>query len=113
MTAPAAPDPWVAGRRPNPQARLRLFCFPYAGGSAALFRAGPAALPGTVEVCPMQPPGRGARLIEPPFPRLSPLVRTLAQALVPYFDKPFAFCGHSMGVLVGFELPRQLRRQHG
>ncbi|MCA1852371.1 MAG: hypothetical protein LC647_08250 [Beggiatoa sp.] len=26
---------------------------------------------------------------------------------------PFAFFGHSMGALIGFELARQLRRQHG
>jgi medium-chain acyl-[acyl-carrier-protein] hydrolase len=61
----------------------------------------------------MQLPGRGTRLVEPLFTRLSPLVRALAHALVPYFDKPFAFFGHSMGALVGFELARQLRRQHG
>lgn len=40
--------------------------------------------------------------------RLLPLVQTLAQVLLPYLNKPFAFFGHSMGALVGFELARQL-----
>jgi medium-chain acyl-[acyl-carrier-protein] hydrolase len=51
--------------------------------------------------------------METPFARLSPLVEALAQALVPLLDKPFAFFGHSLGALVGFELARQLRRQPG
>jgi medium-chain acyl-[acyl-carrier-protein] hydrolase len=51
--------------------------------------------------------------MEPPFTRLSALVQALAQDLVPLLDKPFAFFGHSMGALVGFELARQLRRDSG
>jgi medium-chain acyl-[acyl-carrier-protein] hydrolase len=39
------------------------------------------------------------------------LVEATAQALTPYFDRPFAFFGHSLGALVGFELARHLRRQ--
>jgi medium-chain acyl-[acyl-carrier-protein] hydrolase len=51
--------------------------------------------------------------METPFTQLSPLVQALAQTLVPLLDKPFAFFGHSLGALVGFELARQLRRQSG
>jgi len=51
--------------------------------------------------------------VEIPFTQLTPLVQTLAQALLPLLDKPFAFFGHSLGALVGFELARQLRRQSG
>jgi medium-chain acyl-[acyl-carrier-protein] hydrolase len=113
VTTAIAFDSWIALRKPNPQARLRLFCFPYAGTSAAIFRAWPDGLPAHVEVCPVQFPGRAARLAEPPFRQLSPLVEALAQALVPLLDKPFAFFGHSLGALVAFELARQLRRQSG
>ena len=38
-------------------------------------------------------------------------MEALAQALAPLLDKPFAFFGHSLGALLGFELARQLRRQ--
>jgi medium-chain acyl-[acyl-carrier-protein] hydrolase len=113
MTAAADLDSWIAFRKPNPQARLRLFCFPYAGASAAIFRTWSDGLPADVEVCPVQFPGRGTRLQEVPFKRLAPLVQALAQALVPLLDKPFAFFGHSLGALVGFELARQLRRRSG
>jgi len=113
MTAASDSDSWIAFRKPNPQARLRLFCFPYAGSGASIFRTWPDALPADVEVCPVQFPGRGTRLMETPFTQLTPLVQALTQALVPLMDKPFAFFGHSLGALVSFELARQLRRQAG
>ncbi len=107
------PDPthgWLFVPRPNPQATLRLFCFPYAGGGATIFRRWPDSLPDTVEVCAVRLPGREGRLREPAFDRLSPLVDALAAALHPALDRPFAFFGHSMGALVAFELARRLRR---
>ncbi len=103
---------WVTCPRPNPQAKLRLFCFPYAGGSAWIFRTWSDRLPPYVEVCPIELPGRGRRLREPPFKQLKPLIQEIAHALLPYLDKPFALFGHSMGGLVSFELTRLLRRKY-
>src|ERR1017187_4976652 len=88
MTTATAFDSWIACRKPNPQARLRLFCFPYAGSGASIFRTWSDALPADVEVCPIQFPGRGTRLMETPFTQISPLIEALAQALVPLLDKP-------------------------
>jgi medium-chain acyl-[acyl-carrier-protein] hydrolase len=112
-TAATTLGSWIAGHEPNPQARLRLFCFPYAGGSASMFRIWSNALPADVEACPIQLPGRSTRLMERPFTDLSSLIQVLAQALSSLLDKPFAIFGHSLGALVGFELARQLRRQYG
>lgn len=112
MTTMAASS-WIARPRPNPRTRLRLLCFPYAGGGASIFRTWSDDLPRDVEVCPVQLPGRESRMRELPFTRLPPLVQALAQALLPYLDIPFAFFGHSMGALISFELARQLRRQYG
>lgn len=104
---------WVTCPKPNPQTRLRLFCFPYAGSGASIFRTWSNNLPAEIEVRPVQLPGRESRLAEPPFTRLSPLVQTLTYVLRPYLNMPFAFFGHSMGALISFELARHLRRQHG
>ncbi|MGH9360354.1 MAG: thioesterase II family protein, partial [Thermoanaerobaculia bacterium] len=96
----------------DPRARFRLFCLPYAGGGASIYRAWRGELPAGVELCPVQLPGRETRLREPPFTRLEPLVAALADAL-PFAALPFAFFGHSMGALVAFELARELRRRGG
>jgi medium-chain acyl-[acyl-carrier-protein] hydrolase len=103
-------DGWITRYRPNEQARLRLFCFPYAGGRASVFRSWPDALPPEVELCSVQLPGREERIGEPAYTRLAPLVETCAQAIHSYLDRPFAFYGHSMGALVCFEVARQFRR---
>ena len=103
---------WVTCPKLNPQASLRLFCFPYAGGSALSFRNWPDLLPATIEVCPIELPGRGMRLKEAPFTQLAPLVEEIVQSLLPYLDKPFAFFGHSMGGLTSFEVARLLRRTY-
>jgi myxalamid-type polyketide synthase MxaE and MxaD len=103
---------WVIGSRPGPTARFRLFCFPYAGGGATLFRRWTAEASCEIEVCPVQLPGREERLIDRPFNQLTALVETLEDVLAEYLDVPFAFFGHSMGALIAFELTRQLRR-HG
>jgi medium-chain acyl-[acyl-carrier-protein] hydrolase len=78
-----------------------------------MFRSWPDGLPADVEVCPVLLPGRGTRMSEAPFTRMSPLVEALAHSLAPLLDKPFAFFGHSLGAWVGFELARQLRRRSG
>ena len=103
--------PWLASYRQNPAAQLRLFCFPYAGGGAAVYSQWFKSLPPQVEVCPVQPPGRGSRLNKTPFTRIEPLVESLAREMHSYLDKPFAFFGHSMGAAIGFEIARLLRRE--
>ncbi|MBD2355189.1 thioesterase [Tolypothrix sp. FACHB-123] len=99
--------------KPNPLAALRLFCFPYAGGSSLIFRTWTNFLPPSVEVCAIELPGRGKQIQLPPFHRIDPLVDAIASVIHPYLDKPFAFFGHSMGGLVSFELGRLLRQKYG
>jgi len=110
--ARAAQDPWVQITKPNPRAKLRLFCFPYAGGAAPIYRSWPESLPASIEVCAVQPPGRERRLHETPFSNLLAMVEATGPALRPYMDRPFAFFGHSMGAWISFELSRYLRRQN-
>lgn len=106
---PAANDPWLFLPRPKPAAEMRLFCFPFAGGSAMIYRDWPAGLSESVEVCAVQIPGRGRRLREPLFRRHEALLPEMMAALAPYLNKPFSFFGHSMGAIIAFELARRLR----
>jgi surfactin synthase thioesterase subunit len=112
LPAHSSLDEWIVRYQPNEQARLRLFCFPYAGGRASVYRSWLDALPSEVELCGIQLPGREDRLGEQAYTRLTPLIQALAEAIYPYLDRPFAFYGHSMGALISFELARQLRRMY-
>ncbi|MBD2166637.1 thioesterase [Calothrix membranacea FACHB-236] len=103
---------WVICPKPNPLAVLRLFCFPYAGGSSFIFRTWSDYLPQSLEVCAIELPGRGRQIKLPLFSHIEPLVDAISSAIQPYLDKPFAFFGHSMGGLVSFELARLLRKRY-
>lgn len=102
---------WLPSRRPNPAPRLRLFCFPYAGGSVTVFNTWAAALPPAIELCAVQYPGRGGRMAETPHRAIAPIAHELLPAIRPLLDRPFAFFGHSMGALVAFELARLVRAE--
>lgn len=112
MTSIQTSKSWTICPQPNPQAKLRLFCFHYAGGGTSSFRNWSDDLPASVEVHCVELPGRGFRLAEEAFASLEPLIVAIANALHPYLDKPFAFFGHSMGGLISFELTRLLRKKY-
>jgi medium-chain acyl-[acyl-carrier-protein] hydrolase len=105
--------PWIPRQKLRPDAALRLFLLPPAGGSSLMFQGWKTAMPAGVDVYPIQLPGRGARAHEPLLTSLEPMVQGLGEALQPFLDRPFAFFGHSMGALVAFELSRFLRKVHG
>jgi medium-chain acyl-[acyl-carrier-protein] hydrolase len=105
-------NPWLAYLKPKPEARLHLFCFSYAGGSASLFRGWQDNLPDWVQVYPVQLPGREGRFKEAPFTHLPDLIEAMYHSLNPFLQrKPFVFFGYSLGTLVCFELARKLRRE--
>jgi medium-chain acyl-[acyl-carrier-protein] hydrolase len=103
---------WLPARVSKPDARLRLFCFPYAGGSATAYRHWQEMMPPAIELLPVELPGRGARTQEQLYTRLDSLIEALGPALLPEMELPFAFFGHSMGGLIAFELARWLKNEN-
>ncbi len=95
----------------SPSPLLRLFCFPYAGGGASLYRAWAELLPYNIDLRIVQLPGRENRLAEPPLTSVSTVVAEVASIMRPLLDRPFAFFGHSMGALLAFEVARALRER--
>ena len=102
-------DSWFPYRTESGAAQL--FCLPYAGGGASRFLPLARQLAPAIEVLPVQPPGREARLREPPARHASEIVDALLPSLLPRLDRPYAVLGYSLGALVGFELVRALARE--
>lgn len=105
-------QPWFKVQ-PDPRARVRLFCFPYAGGGSSIFRNWSSEFLYPIELVPALLPAREGRIREPGYTQLDKMVEKLALEIAPYLDKPFAFFGHSMGAVIGFELARRLRDERG
>ena len=61
---------WTSCLKSRPAAKLRLFCFPYAGAGSAVFRSWPPELPETIEPWAVHLPGREKRLGEPAIPSI-------------------------------------------
>lgn len=101
-------NPWVVRWNVTARPRLRLICFPYAGGGAVTFHGWQDLLPRDIELCAVQLPGRESRLAEKPMDRMADLVPALADALGGLLDRPYATFGHSLGSVIGFETVHHL-----
>ncbi|RAL26259.1 thioesterase II family protein [Thermoflavimicrobium daqui] len=104
--------PWLWTNHRIKEAKLHLFCFPYAGGNPVIFRSWQEKFPASIGVIPVCLPGRGMRMAEPSYTDLYQLIHDLAEAMLPYLTKPFMFFGHSMGALVSYELARYLQARY-
>ncbi|MFI9617119.1 thioesterase II family protein [Streptomyces sp. NPDC052023] len=114
MTVPTGlTSRWIRRHLPVGDPRIRLLCFPHAGGTASFFRSWPKHVPADVEVLSLRYPGREDRLNEPFIDTMEPLADAIAEALPPLLDRPLAFFGHSMGASIAHEVAVRLEARHG
>ena len=104
-------SPWFVTINPKPLATMRLFCFPYSGGDAFVFRDWVSLLPSTIEVIAIELPGRSTRFHETPVDNLSSIIDSLVKDFKAISNKPFVFLGHSVGAKISFELCKALRSE--
>jgi medium-chain acyl-[acyl-carrier-protein] hydrolase len=101
---------WIVNYKFNPNARLRLFCFPYAGAGGQIFRGLQSFLSPVIDVCPVELPGRWSRIQEPLITDMQTLIEAIDEGLEDLLDLPFSLLGYSFGSTVAFEYARYLRR---
>ncbi|WP_328402096.1 thioesterase domain-containing protein [Nocardia sp. NBC_00403] len=101
-------DRLVLQRRQTTPARLRLFCWPFAGGKAAAYTPWRTRLPDWVELCAVELPARHHHLGQTPMRGFGELVDAAVAQVVSLTELPFAFFGHSLGALTAFEVARRL-----
>ncbi|MFF4579766.1 thioesterase II family protein [Streptomyces sp. NPDC001389] len=96
--------------RPRDGAAVRLYCLPWAGSGASVYRSWARTFPAEVEVVPVALPGRERRLREEPLRTVDAVADALVPVLREDIDRPYALFGHSMGALVSFEAALRLTR---
>jgi medium-chain acyl-[acyl-carrier-protein] hydrolase len=109
MSESCQSNDWIVIQKPAASPRARLLCFPHGGGSPTTFNAWREKLPDDIEVCALQLPGRGRRLLEAPPTSIGQIIETLLRASQPFQEIPIALFGHSLGAWMAFEFARQLQ----
>jgi pyochelin biosynthetic protein PchC len=104
---------WFRVAKAESKPCVRLVCFPHAGGTASFFRTWAPFVPTGVELAAVCYPGREERIVEPFAETMEELVGPLAHACHGLLDVPLAFFGHSMGVLVAYEVALRLQEECG
>lgn len=97
--------PWHRETAPDDH-RIRVYCFPHAGGSASLYRPMSEKNPyDWFELVPVELPGRGVRRREAPVARMPELVEEFLRFLAgrPETER-YALYGHSLGAAVAYEV---------
>lgn len=110
MTSPSGPPSKWFPRTPLPEASARLFCIPYSGCGASMYRRWPESYQG-IEFCRLQPPGRENRFNEPIFATYQELASAIADVVEPYLGVPYAFFGHCGSALAAYETTAELERR--
>lgn len=101
---------WLVPLTNYEHSRIRLFCIPYAGGGASVFRNWKHFLSKEIEAIAIQLPGRETRFSEPPISDFKQLIVQIIANIQPHLSEPFAIYGHSLGAAIAFELTHELER---
>ncbi|QNU67643.1 thioesterase [Ruminiclostridium herbifermentans] len=89
--------------------KIKLFCLPHAGGSAAIYYKWKKYIDSNIEVTPLELAGRGRRISESFYESILSAVDGMYNTIKPIIrDCDYAFYGHSMGTIIAFELCRKI-----
>lgn len=92
--------------------KIKLFCFPYAGGSAVIFNKWKQYLDDRIELIPIELAGRGKRIHEPLYSDVPAVIHDVYEIVGKIINgDPFALFGHSMGGMISYQLYQKLREK--
>lgn len=95
--------------KPNPNPAVRLFIFPFAGGSATTYIPWIEHFNHDIEIILIQPPGRTSRFSEPAHEEMDSVINELIEHAPKMTDIPFIFFGHSLGSCIAFALAQKFQ----
>ena len=89
--------------------KIKLFCLPFAGGSATIYNNWSSILSDNIVLCPIELAGRGKRITEKCYENLEEAVNDIYNRIVnDIIDYDYAIFGHSMGALLTYELTQKI-----
>lgn len=89
--------------------KIKLFCIPYAGGSANIYKNWKLGLAKNIELCPIELAGRGSRITESHYENLDAAVNDIFNQIVGDISKfDYAIFGHSLGAFLTYELIQKI-----
>lgn len=88
---------------------VQLFCFPFAGGNVYSFRPFQQVFSPSVQVVPMELPGRGRRGREPLLVSFTAMVDDLNRQVGLAQRGPYALFGHSLGACLALGVAQRRR----
>ncbi len=90
--------------------KFKLFCLPYAGGSAAIYNKWRHYLDRRIELHPLDLAGRGRRIYDPLYDSIAEAVDDVYKIIDSQLDQmPYSLFGHSMGGIIAYELALKIR----
>jgi len=92
--------------------KVKLFCFPYAGGAAASYNQWKQYLDPYIEFRAIELAARGRRMREPNYKSIDDAVDDVFNIIKNELTQgPYVLCGHSMGTMIAFELAYKIKKQ--
>ncbi|MDQ0175270.1 thioesterase II family protein [Bacillus chungangensis] len=90
--------------------KIKLFCIPYAGGSAVVYSKWKKLINPLIELKEIELPGRGYKMKEPLLDNMPEMVENIFKEMKNEIKPPYALFGHSMGALITYELYKKLKK---
>ncbi|WP_234121292.1 thioesterase II family protein [Clostridium hydrogenum] len=93
--------------------KIKLFCIPHAGGSAASYFKLRECIGDSMEVILIELAGRGKRYNDKFYDSIDEAVKDVYKSIKDDMDCEYAIFGHSMGSLIAYELVHYIKRLKG
>ncbi|MBK3493953.1 thioesterase [Viridibacillus sp. YIM B01967] len=91
--------------------KIKLFCIPYAGGSAVVYSKWKKLLNSLIELKEVELPGRGYRIEESLLDNMNEMVENIFREIKDEIKPPYVLFGHSMGALIAYELFKKIKKE--
>lgn len=104
-------SPWLSPLVRTTESPVAIFCFPYAGSGASVYRSWNQFFSNEADLYAVQAPGRETRFSEPFVKTIPELAAAVADVIQSVTDKPIILFGHSLGSACAFETAKVLEHR--